>query len=292
MPKLRLGDLETYYEVHGDGETVLLVPPSFWPSDTWKLSVVPNLSERYRTIIFDPRGTGQSGKPTGGYTVSQFAQDCLELLSALEVARCHVVGFAIGGQVAQAMAVEHPERIATLTMAASGPGTRTLAGGQRDLATDTDPRIEELGFERYIRGYPDNDTMAFNPEFYREHHDIVAALADALWSGQSTPEQFHRHESARLTWDTLGEAARVKVPTLVLCGEGDEVSRRGSTPVDTARRLGAAIPGAELVLVPGVKHMTFWDGDGALAALRDFLERHPTKISLKRNLGEHWKNRN
>jgi len=274
MPKVLVGDLETYYEVHGDGDVVLLVPPSFWPCDTWKLLVVPNLSDRYRTIIFDPRGTGRSAKPTDGYTVGQFAQDCLGLLAALGVVRCHVVGFAIGGQVAQAMAISDPELVATLTMAACGPGTHTLAGRQRDLASDTDRQIAELGFERFIREHPDNDTMAFNPEFYREHHDVVAALADALWSGQSTPEQFLRHESARLTWDTLGQGGRVRVPTLVLCGEQDQVSRRGSTPVDTARRLGAAIPGAELVLVPGVKHMTFWDGDGALAALRDFLGRH------------------
>lgn len=274
MPVVLLGDLETYYEIHGAGEDVLLVPPSFWPCDTWKLSVVPELSRHYRTIIFDPRGTGRSGKPDEGYTVPQFAQDSLALLRELGVSRCHVVGFAIGGQVAQAMTVAHPELVRTLTMAACGPGTRTLAGGLRDLAPDAGRQIQELGFERYIREHADNDTMAFNPEYYRMHHDVVTALADALWSGQSTPEQFRRHEEARLTWDTLAQAARVRVPTLVLCGEEDEVRRRGSTPVDTARRLGAATPGAELVLVPGVRHMTFWDGGEALAALCDFLARH------------------
>jgi pimeloyl-ACP methyl ester carboxylesterase len=65
------------------------------------------------------------------------------------------------------------------------------------------------------------------------------------------------------------------VPTLVLCGEADEVNRGGSTPVGTARRLAELIPNAELMLVPGVKHMTFWDGTAALAGLMDFLARHP-----------------
>lgn len=274
MPIVLLGDLETYYEVHGDGEDVLLLPPSFWPCDTWNLLVVPALSQRYRTILFDPRGTGRSGKPQDGYTVRQFAQDCFALLAYLGVARCHLVGFAIGGQVAQAMAIDRPELAATLTMAAVGPGTRTLEGGRRSLSPETERQIRESGFESYIRSYPDNDTMAFNPKFYREHQDVVTALADALWAGQSTPEQFARHEEARLTWDTLARAVEVKVPTLVVCGEDDDVNRRGSTPVDTARELGAAIPGAELALIPGVKHMTFWDGDGALTALRDFLGRH------------------
>jgi pimeloyl-ACP methyl ester carboxylesterase len=67
----------------------------------------------------------------------------------------------------------------------------------------------------------------------------------------------------------------VKVPTLILCGAEDDVNRRGSTPVGTARRLGELTRGAELALIPGVKHMTFWDGTGALTALKDFLQRHP-----------------
>jgi len=104
---------------------------------------------------------------------------------------------------------------------------------------------------------------------------LATALASALWSGQSTVEQFRLHEEARLSWDALAQAPKVKVPTLILCGADDDVNRRGSTPVGTARRLGELVPGAELALVPGVKHMTFWDSTGALAALEDFLARHP-----------------
>ena len=61
MPTALLNDVELYYETEGNGEPVLLVPPSWWPSDTWKVGVVPALSKRYRTIIFDCRGTGRSG---------------------------------------------------------------------------------------------------------------------------------------------------------------------------------------------------------------------------------------
>jgi pimeloyl-ACP methyl ester carboxylesterase len=73
----------------------------------------------------------------------------------------------------------------------------------------------------------------------------------------------------------LDNAAKVKVPTLILCGADDDVNRGGSTPVGTARKLGELVPGCELALVPWVKHMTFWDGDGALRTLKDFLGRHP-----------------
>jgi 3-oxoadipate enol-lactonase len=275
MPIANLKDVSLYYEEAGQGEPVLLVPPSWWPAATWNVGVVPVLSQRYRTIIFDCRGTGRSSKPRDGYTVQQFAQDGIALLSDLKICRCHVVGFALGGQIVQAMAIARPDLIASLTMAAAGPGSRTLSGSPRDLSPDAAREIGEIGFEQYIKTHIDNDGMAFNPDFYREHRDLATRLADALWSGQSTVEQFGYHEQARLTWDALAKASEVNVPTLILCGADDDVNRRGSTPVGTARRLGELVPGAELALVPKVRHMTFWDGNAALEVLIDFLARHP-----------------
>jgi transcription elongation factor Elf1 len=143
------------------------------------------------------------------------------------------------------------------------------------VSPDTEREIGDLGFERYIRNYIENDSIAFNPVFYREHNDVVAALADAVWSGQSSVEMFRCHEDARLTWDTLAKAGDVKVPALILCGADDDVSRRGSTPVGTAKRVAELTPGCELFLIPNTKHMTFWDGTGGLAALQEFLLRHP-----------------
>jgi pimeloyl-ACP methyl ester carboxylesterase len=108
---------------------------------------------------------------------------------------------------------------------------------------------------------------------------VVIALANAVWSGQSTVELFRRHEDARLTWDTLAKGTEVRVPSLILCGADDDVSRRGSAPVGTAKRLAELTPGCELFLIPNVKHMTFWDGIGGLTALQDFLARHPIGVS-------------
>lgn len=275
MPKASLNDVEIYYEEDGVGEAVLLAQPSWWPCDTWKVGVVPTLRRRFKTIIFDPRGTGHSSKPHQGYTISQFAQDSIDLLRHLGVSRCHAVGFALGGQIVQAMAIERPDLIASLTLAGVGAGMKATDGGKRGASGDEQREIREQGFERFIRGHIENTHMAFGAVFYGEHPEVVTALSDALWQRQSSPELFRYHSDARRTWDTLGNAAKVKVPTLVLCGEADEVNRGGSTPVGTARRLGEVIPDAELMLVAGVKHMTFWDGTAALAGLIDFLARHP-----------------
>ena len=275
MPIAKIGDIDIYYEAQGQGETVLLAPPSWWPSDTWKVSVVPFLSRRYRTIIFDCRGTGFSSKPDYGYTISQFAEDCAELLEHLEISRCHAAGFALGGQIVQALAIERPDLVATLTIAAAGAGMRATSGAPREVRNTDEEEIRKHGFERFIRGHIENTHMAFDSKFYKERPEVVRELSDALWKRQTSPEQHQYHYEARRTWDTLGNAPKVKVPTLILCGAEDDVNRGGSTPVGTARKLGELVPGCELALVPNVKHMTFWDGDGALIALQDFLQRHP-----------------
>ena len=284
MPKLKLKDIEIYYEESGQGEPVLLAPPSWWPCDTWKVAVVPFLSKSFRTIIFDCRGTGYSSKPDYGYTVSHFGSDCAALLERLSVSRCHAVGFALGGQIVQALAMARPDLVATLTMVAAGAGAKTADGSVRNRVNTDEDEIRAHGFERFIRAHIENDDMAFHPKFFREHNDVVQALSDALWQRQTSPEQHRYHYEARRTWDTLAGADKIDVPTLILCGAEDSVNRAGSTPVGTATKLAARIPGAELVLVPEVKHMTFWDGSGALTALQDFLQRHPIDANERRNL--------
>jgi pimeloyl-ACP methyl ester carboxylesterase len=274
MPTAKIGAGDLYYEEQGQGDPVLLAPPSWWPCDTWKVSVVPFLSKRFRAIVFDCRGTGYSSKPDNGYTIEQFAKDCAGLLEYLKVSRCHAAGFALGGQIAQALAIQRPDLVATLTIAAAGAGTKATDGGPRVIRNTDEEEIREHGFERFIRGHVENTHMAFNSTFYDAHPEVVKALSDALWRRQTSPEQHRYHYEARRTWDTLGNAPKVKVPTLILCGARDDVNRGGSTPVGTARKLAERVPGCELALVPDVKHMTFWDGDGALIALEDFLQRH------------------
>jgi pimeloyl-ACP methyl ester carboxylesterase len=274
MPVARLDDVELYYEEHGQGEPLLLVPPSWWPSDTWNVEVVPALRERYKTILFDCRGAGRSSRPNKGYNVDQFAEDGLGLLHHLIISRCHVAGFALGGQIAQAMALRAPQIVGSLTMAATGPGNKNLSGESRGESQDA-TQIREKGFERFIRAHADNEINAFSAIFYHDHRDVVRALAQALWERQAEPEYYLHHHEARRTWDTLANAPLINVPTLIMVGSDDTVSRGNSTPIATAQRLAELVPGAELALLPGVKHMTFWDGTAGVSTLLDFLARHP-----------------
>ena len=161
MPTANLEDMQIYYEDVGEGEAVLLAPPSWWPCDTWKIKVVPFLSRRYRTIVFDCRGTGHSSKPDHGYTISQFAKNCAGLLEHLKITRVQAAGFALGGQIAQALAIGRPDLISTLTIAAAGAGIMPNRDVPRETRNTDEEEIREHGFERFIRGHVENTHMAF-----------------------------------------------------------------------------------------------------------------------------------
>jgi hypothetical protein len=74
MPTANLNDVQVYYEDSGEGEVVLLAPPSWWPCDTWKINVVPFLSRRYRSIIFDCRGSELVLVPNAARTLMRSAR--------------------------------------------------------------------------------------------------------------------------------------------------------------------------------------------------------------------------
>src|SRR5919199_5427511 len=120
MSILQIGDRRVEYVEQGQGEVVLLCSPSWWPLDAWRLSGIPELRDDYDVVAFNFRGIGASpGTPTD-YTVPSLADDVLALLDALEIARAHLIGFAIGGAIALQAARTRPARGASPVIAPGG----------------------------------------------------------------------------------------------------------------------------------------------------------------------------
>ena len=171
------------HELRGDGIPIVLVAGTGYPGATWSAELMRPLLARHAVLTFDHRGTGSTPPSADRYSTRLFAQDAIGLMDSLGLPSAHVLGHSMGGRVAQWMALEHPERIRTLILAASGPGQfRDDRPVTRGIPVHAAKEMIELGYERYMREHI-RDTF-FTPEFARAHPERVAwPQADARVRG-------------------------------------------------------------------------------------------------------------
>jgi len=144
MPYAQAGDIRLYYEVHGDGPPVLLVPGL--GADTRLFSnVVPLLATSRQVVVLDPRGGGLSDKPAGRYSIEQMADDVVGLLGALGIASADVVGYSMGGKIALQLAACYPELVDHLVLCATAPSAPVTRLFSRRFMMDlvSSPRVPQ-----------------------------------------------------------------------------------------------------------------------------------------------------
>jgi pimeloyl-ACP methyl ester carboxylesterase len=118
MPKVQANGIEIFYVENGTGEPLLLIAGFACDHTNWS-EMIPLLASRYRVIVFDNRGVGQSSAPDTPYSIRQMAEDAAGLLDAVGLRSVHVAGHSMGGQIAQELALAHPERVKTLMLLSS-----------------------------------------------------------------------------------------------------------------------------------------------------------------------------
>ncbi len=128
MSTIRVNGVELYYEIHGEGEPVLMIHGLGSSTRDWDLQV-PALASRFKVVTYDVRGHARSEKPRQRYSVKLFADDAAALIRALNLGPMHVVGISMGGMIAFQLAVDAPELVRSLVIANSGPAMpiKTLA---------------------------------------------------------------------------------------------------------------------------------------------------------------------
>ncbi len=245
------------YTIRGNGRhAVVFSSPTWWPLDPWEMHGLPEVGQSFPAVAFNHRGVGHSSGRGEHYDVAMLAADTLALIDHLEIASCCLVGFAIGTAVALKIARDHPARVWGLVLGAVSGGAPAEAEDPRlGVAAD----IAARGHEGHIRHHALNDTYGFSPETFRRDPGRPQALADALWRHAASPEEYLKHVDARRGYSVFDGAGTVAQPALLVVGEDDAASRGASTPVAATRKLAGLMPQAELIIIPGVRHMVFWE---------------------------------
>jgi pimeloyl-ACP methyl ester carboxylesterase len=120
MPELTVGGLELYYEEHGTGAPLLLIGGLGLAVAEIQPLIEAFAAAGYRVIAADNRGAGRSAKPPGPYTIEQMAGDLAGLAAKLGLSRAHVLGISMGGRVALALGLDHPDLVDHLVLVSAG----------------------------------------------------------------------------------------------------------------------------------------------------------------------------
>ena len=247
MAPISNSTIELYYEEHGHGEPLVLIPGLAAGRWIWFKQIIP-LSEKFRVITFDPRGLGLSPLYSDQLTIPLLAEDVAVLLQRLGIERAHILGASFGGFVAQEFALAHPEMTRTLVLSC------TSFGGPRHVA----PPMETLMAMASTDGFNTEERIrrillpAFSPDFVRDHPETVNQIVKLRLSSSVNEEAYRAQLIAATGFNAEPKVGNIKAPTLVISGDSD-----GIVPVQNSRNLAAEIPGAELRIMEGGSHLFF-----------------------------------
>lgn len=280
MPKieerfLSSGPLRLWTERTGDpsAPAVLLIMGAAAQGVTCPDALIGRLVERGAQVIrFDHRDTGRSSTvdfDAHPYAIADFAADCLAVLDGYGLADAHIAGASMGGMIAQWLGVHAPGRVRSLTLLTTslmgyqwGLAEARAEAGEPPLPGDLPPPSPPY-VEHVAAGLPpgvETDVAlfrVFNGEVRPFDEAAVRAMLELALSRAADPAAAANHFRAGETFapDRLAPLSLITAPTTVVHGDQDPVF-----PLGHGEALAAAIPGAELRVVPGMGHSFFSPG--------------------------------
>jgi pimeloyl-ACP methyl ester carboxylesterase len=250
--------VDLWVEQQGSGPAVLLLAGLGDPAEVWRPQL-DGLAGRYRVIAPDNRGVGRTPMPAEGVSIPAMAEDAAGVLRDRGLERAHVVGFSMGGLVAQELALAHPDAVSSLVLLSTYARTdallhRTISSWIWLAQIADDPREFMRSFSTWL--------------FSRRAHENGFAEA-WVQAGLDDPhpmstQDFCAAARACLEHDALDRLGAIAAATLVVAGADDLV-----TPPRFARELAGRIPGARLSLLPGYAHQSFMEAPDQTNAVLD-----------------------
>ncbi len=230
MPTVKVNDINVHYEVQGEGDPILLIA-GLGTDLSSHAETIGRLSKKYKVLAFDNRGEGLTDKPKSRYTIEMMADDAAGLLRTLGITNANVVGISMGGRIALALALQHPELVRTLIL------TSTFARRTRNARLPLRFRINMLTGGRRK-------------------------------SGRSTQPYyaFARQLKAARSYDCSDRLDRICMPTLILHGRKDN-----AVPYGLAEEMHAGIKGSVMITLEGGHRFCYWESKRFAEMIAEFL---------------------
>lgn len=265
MAEATVNGVRLVYDLHGEGEPVVLICGTGQPAFSWSVHQVPALTGAgYQVLTYDNRGVAPSESPAGPYSVEQMVTDAAALIEHLGLGPCRVAGLSLGAFITQELALARPD----LVRAAAMMGTLGRQDVFRKAVTRSWIELDESGIElpRFIDVVTANFSL-FSPDFLCDDEAMTLLIemsaAMPAWSG---PGRLGQHQADVAYQDRLEALSGITVPSMVI---GFELDMLTAAPL--SQEVAKAIPGCRYVEIPRAGHAgPFEKPDPVNAALLDF----------------------
>jgi pimeloyl-ACP methyl ester carboxylesterase len=275
MPQIKANGTTLEYESRGDpaAEPILLIMGLGGQMTRWPRAFTDKLNQRgFRVILYDNRDVGLSEKldsagvpdigavltalaegrkPPVAYTLDEMAADAVGLLEALDIPRAHIVGASMGGMIAQLVAADYPERTLSLTSIMSTTGNPELPRAKPEAMAVLNDRGPDpaVDFEGYLAHSIRGSRVVGSPGYPATDADLREQTV-ALYNRSYYPAGFQRqYAGVMASPDRRPKLKGVTAPTVVVHGAADPL-----VPVEGGQDTAQNIPGAELLIIPGMGH--------------------------------------
>ena len=241
------------YEIRGSGDPLALIMGFSGSSRGWCEPFLNLIEKRFKTILIDNRGTGESDKPDAPWTMADMANDVAAVLDHAKIGRTHIYGISMGGMIAQEFAIKHHGRVHGLVLGCTAPGMQHGAPADPENVGKLMPDPSLSAEQQARRAF----SVACGTAFLNSKSGqafIDEQIADAGKYPITPMHTYTRQFEAIQSWDPWNQLGQIKPPTLIIHGDDDRL-----LPHANAEILQKKIAGSKVHILKGIGHMFFWE---------------------------------
>jgi (E)-2-((N-methylformamido)methylene)succinate hydrolase len=262
MPNAVYKQGKIFYEEKGSGEPLIFIHGVGLDHTMWNQQI-DSLSDSFRVIVYDMLGHGGSEHPPGPYSLSQYVEQLSGLMEFLKIEKTHLVGFSMGGMVAQAFALDFKNKLKTVTIM-NAVANRTEEQRKGILA-----RVEEVRENGPFSTIEPAINRWFNPSFIQSQQEVVSQVRKRLQTNNPVSYLAAYTLFATADAEVWPKLQNIETPAFIITAENDI----GSNP-EMARMMHEQIKGSDIKIIPDMKHMLPVEGADIInKELRLFLDK-------------------
>ncbi|MFX1498818.1 MAG: alpha/beta fold hydrolase [Promethearchaeota archaeon] len=251
MTKIKVNDINIYYELHGDGFPLIFIMGQSGTVSHFKNSILFNDFEKYlfkkfKTLLFDNRGIGQTDDVDKQYTIKTLADDVAGLIDALNLRKVNILGFSMGGMIAQELIINYPEKIEKCVIGSTHCGRPKCIMPSRETFSGPPPFQEGVTPEELIKY---QIPLVYTEDYINSNPKIIDYIIQNRISHPVPLKVYQKQINAVLRFKSYKNLPTVQVPILILHGKDDLL-----VPPQNAEILADLIPEAKLKIFENSGH--------------------------------------